>query len=256
MHLHFEESCSSQLRCDSVINSLSWMGRVPDEQPEVIYSLNISFRSPFTACCNLINSAARRKSILNKSNKKKKTEEEQVYAWWGSKKKDEMFVEFVELRLIRVSFWAFYQRGYCILFLFLFSLFSWNNKKKRGRSLRKTESGIEEAIAKRRRKRGWRGWKGEGEGRGWRRTRTSRTNERPDQYLSVTRPSFRTVWSVFSVRSSFLFTWTAYERVSYVPSWRPISLFPSIICRGTILSRSLLYFFYCYWSRKQIRLYS
>lgn len=34
MHLHFEEP-SSQLRCDSVINSLSWMGRVPDEQPEV-----------------------------------------------------------------------------------------------------------------------------------------------------------------------------------------------------------------------------
>lgn len=33
MHLHFEEP-SSQLRCDSVINSLSWMGRVPDEQPE------------------------------------------------------------------------------------------------------------------------------------------------------------------------------------------------------------------------------
>ena len=38
MHLHFEES---QLRCDSVINSLSWMGRVPDEQPEVKKKTNI-----------------------------------------------------------------------------------------------------------------------------------------------------------------------------------------------------------------------
>ena len=34
MHLHFEKA-ERELRCDAVINSLSWMGRVPDEQPEV-----------------------------------------------------------------------------------------------------------------------------------------------------------------------------------------------------------------------------
>ena len=40
MHLHFEKA-HSELRCDAVVNSMSWMGRVPDEQPEVnIFTVN------------------------------------------------------------------------------------------------------------------------------------------------------------------------------------------------------------------------
>lgn len=35
MHLHFEKPVID-LRCDAVVSSLSWMGRVPEEQPEVI----------------------------------------------------------------------------------------------------------------------------------------------------------------------------------------------------------------------------
>lgn len=34
MHLHFETT--SNAKCDSNIMSLSWMGKVPEELPEVI----------------------------------------------------------------------------------------------------------------------------------------------------------------------------------------------------------------------------
>ena len=71
MHLHFEEPSSrdsrgrQRLRCDSVITSLSWMGRVPDEQPEVsFYFLLYLFISFFYALVLLSSIGTRRKLDL------------------------------------------------------------------------------------------------------------------------------------------------------------------------------------------------
>lgn len=41
MHLHFEKN--NNAKCDCNILSLSWMGKVPDELPEVNYLLLLLF---------------------------------------------------------------------------------------------------------------------------------------------------------------------------------------------------------------------
>lgn len=54
MHLHFERSTNA--KCDCSIVSLSWMGKVPDNVPEVSLKLvSISFGCCVcTFCCCLI----------------------------------------------------------------------------------------------------------------------------------------------------------------------------------------------------------
>ena len=42
MHLHFEKNTNT--KCDCTILSLSWMGKVPDELPEVLFSLQYNLK--------------------------------------------------------------------------------------------------------------------------------------------------------------------------------------------------------------------